>query len=166
MFRVAAPLALVLFLLPQNVSAQNAVTRWTEHSLQAVRAQNVGTPQAGRLYAMVTVAMYDAVNGIDAARNHGRQHALVAAGDVAVYAHQGAAVAAAAHAVLRGLLPAHAPVLDAALAADLASLGATARPVRAGRAWGAQVGQVVLQRRAADGTQAPDMIPAGSECGV
>lgn len=166
MFRVAVALAPVLFLLPQNVSADNAVTRWTEHSLQAVRAQNVGTPQAGRLYAMVTVAMYDAVNGIDTARNHGRQHALVAADDVPMDAHQGAAAAAAAHAVLRGLLPAYAAVLDAALAKDLASLGANTRPVRAGRAWGAQIGQLVLQLRAADGTQAADIIPAGSECGV
>jgi hypothetical protein len=166
MSRAAVPLALVLLLLPQAVSAQNAVTRWTEHSLQAVRARNVGTPQAGRLYAMVTVAMYDAVNGIDTARSHGRQHAVVPPGDVAVYAHQGAAAAAAAHAVLKGLLPAHAAILDAALAADLAALGANDRPVRAGRAWGAQVGQAVLQLRATDGTQAADILPAGTGCGV
>jgi hypothetical protein len=166
MSRVVVPVGLVLFLLPQNGSAQNAVTRWTEHSLQAVRAQNVGTPQAGRLYAMVTVAMYDAVNGIDTARNHGGEFALVPPGDVAVYAHAAAAAAAAAHAVLKGLLPAHAGVLDAALAADLDSLGANDPPVRAGRDWGAQVGQLVLQRRASDGTQAAEVLPAGSECGV
>lgn len=166
MSRVAVPFVLILFLLPQNVLAQNAVTRWTEHALQAVRAQNVGTPQAGRLYAMVNAAMYDAVNGIDTARSHGREYALVPPGDVAVYAHEGAAAAAAAHAVLRVLLPAHAAVLDAALDEDLAALGANDPPVRAGRAWGARVGQAVVQQRASDGTQVAEILPAGSECGV
>ena len=65
--------------------AENAVTRWAEQSLQAVRAANVGTPNAGRLYAMVTVAMYEAVNGIDSARNRfAREHALVPAARVSI----------------------------------------------------------------------------------
>ena len=42
--------------------------------------QNDGTASPGRLYAMVTVAMYDAVNGIDRARHLStREHALVSA---------------------------------------------------------------------------------------
>jgi hypothetical protein len=49
-----------------------AVIRWLERTLEAVREQNVPTPDAGRLYAMVTVAMYDAVNGIE--RTHQPYH--------------------------------------------------------------------------------------------
>jgi hypothetical protein len=59
-------------LLPQSALAGNAVTRWMDLALRAAAAQNVGTPNAGRLYAMVTVAMYDAVNGIDIASQGGR----------------------------------------------------------------------------------------------
>jgi hypothetical protein len=51
--------------VPDPALAENTVVRWTEHAMQAVRTANVGTPAAGRLYAMVTVAIYDAVNGID-----------------------------------------------------------------------------------------------------
>jgi hypothetical protein len=35
--------------------AGEIVTRWVDRALQAVRSGNVGTPAAGRLYAMVTV---------------------------------------------------------------------------------------------------------------
>ena len=102
--------------------AQNTVTRWAEQSLQAVRAANVGTPNAGRLYAMVTVAMYDAVNGIDAARHRfGREHALVPAVGAPRTGSRDAAAAAAAHAVLVALVPSQQAALDAALAADLAA---------------------------------------------
>jgi len=40
---------IVVALLPVHVQAAgNSVTRWVEQALQAVRAQNVGTPNAGR----------------------------------------------------------------------------------------------------------------------
>src|SRR5688500_5345562 len=43
----------------------DVVRRWVEHGLDAVRTESTPTPDAGRLYAMLTIAMYDAVNGID-----------------------------------------------------------------------------------------------------
>jgi hypothetical protein len=155
----------VLFVMPQPAQAGNAVTRWTEHAMQAVRDRNVGTPAAGRLYAMVTVAMYDAVNGIDSTRRHGREHALVAATGAPVAGHREAAVAAAAHAVLSALTPAQAPVLDAALAAELDALGASDPPVLAGERWGRSVGQRVVSLRASDGTQTALNMPAGTGIG-
>lgn len=111
-----------------GTAAGNAVTRWVEHSLDAVRSQNVATPDAGRLYAMVTVAMYDAVNGIDGARRHGRTHALVPPSGAPVNGQRDVAVAAAAHAVLTALLRADRPpvsvgALDAALTAELDAAG-------------------------------------------
>ena len=47
-FRLLWALTAVL-VLPPTVFAENAATRWIEEALQAVRDQNVGTPNAGRL---------------------------------------------------------------------------------------------------------------------
>ncbi len=158
-------LCCVGLLLPRPAFADNSVTRWVEQAMQTVRDRNIGTPAAGRVYAMVTVAIYDAVNGIDRRRHHGYEHALVPADGAPVNGNRDAAVAAAAHAVLKGLASAQGPVLDAALAADLAALGATDKPVVAGRQWGAFVGQQVLALRSNDGTQVAENMPAGTAIG-
>jgi hypothetical protein len=121
---VIIPLAIATLTLAVPVHANadrarasgNGVTRWVEHSLGAVRTQNVATPNAGRLYAMVTAAMYDAVNGIDRARGQGRAPALASPSGAPRGGHRDVAAAAAAHAVLRGVLRADlAPVSDGAL---------------------------------------------------
>jgi hypothetical protein len=46
-----------------------------------VRLKRAGDAPAARLYAMINVAMYDAVNGIESRQGHhtGRTHALVPA---------------------------------------------------------------------------------------
>ena len=91
-------------------------------ALRAVAAQNLGTPNAGRLYAMVSVAMYDAVNGLETAGHCGRQPALVPAAGAPAGGAPDVAVAAAAHTVLVDppfeLSPALTAELDAALDAD------------------------------------------------
>ena len=144
--------------------AENTVTRWAEQSLQAVRAANVGTPNAGRLYAMVNVAMYDAVNGIDAARHRfGREHALVPTVGAPRAGSRNAAAAAAAHAVLVALVPSQQAALDAALAADLAA--AQDGDLVAGEIWGRYVGEQVVTLRATDGTAMALTIPAGTAVG-
>ena len=144
--------------------AENTVTRWAEQSLQAVRAANVGTPNAGRLYAMVNVAMYDAVNGIDAAHNRfGREHALVPTVGAPRAGSRNAAAAAAAHAVLVALVPSQQAALDAALAADLAA--AQDGDLVAGEIWGRYVGEQVVTLRATDGTAMALTIPAGTAVG-
>ena len=144
--------------------AENTVTRWAEQSLQAVRAANVGTPNAGRLYAMVTVAMYDAVNGIDAARSRfGREHALVPTIGAPRGGSRNAAAAAAAHAVLVSLVPSQQAALDAALAAELAAVQDGG--LVAGEIWGRYVGEQVVTLRATDGTEMALTIPAGTAVG-
>ena len=158
---------LAIALLPVPAQAGNSVTRWVEQAQQAVRARNVGTPDAGRLYAMVTVAMYDAVNGIERARHHGREHALVPPVGAPVNGHRDSAAAAAAHAVLIALTPGQASVLNAALEAELdAAGGAGEPPVAAGRRWGEYVGAQVLSLRSSDGTQSALIMPAGAGPGV
>ena len=152
----------------REAASGNAVTRWVEHSLDAVRGQNVGTPDAGRLYAMVTAGMYDAVNGIDRARGHGRTHALVSPSGAPVNGHRDVAAAAAAHTVLSGVLRADRPPvsdggLDAALAAEIEAAGGDDDPpVAAGRDWGRHVGNQVVALRSADGTQTAQNIGACS----
>jgi hypothetical protein len=157
----------LLLSAPAHALAGNAVTRWVEQALDAVRAQNVGIPNAGRLYAMVTVAMYDAVNGIDRARHLStREHALLPPAGAPFFGDRRAAAAAAAHAVLVALTPGQQAVLDAALADDLESLGGLERPtVAAGRDWGAFVGGQVVALRAADGSSPAETIPARTGVG-
>jgi hypothetical protein len=141
-------------------------SRWVERAFQAVRDQNVGTLPSSRVYAMVTVAIYDAVNGIDRARWVGREPALVPPTGAPIFGLRAAAVAAAAHAVLTSLTPAQAPVLDQALAADLLELGGTGVDfVARGSAWGATVGQQVVALRSNDGTQAALLMPPSTEPG-
>jgi PAP2 superfamily len=163
LLRGSITLAWVL-LLPDTASAANTVTRWAEHAAQGVRVANVGTPNAGRLYAMVTVAMYDAVNGIDVAQGNGRQHALVPATGAPGNGSHSAAAAAAAHAVLVELVPTQIQQLDAALVAELAA--AADGDIVAGRQWGEYVGKQVVVLRSSDGSQTPEIIPAASGLGA
>lgn len=152
----------------------NVVTRWIEQSMSAVRTGSpgihTGTPGAARTYAMTTVAMYDAVNGIDTASGAStRSPAIVAAyAGAPEGASREAAASGAAHAVLRSLFRANAAVVtavDSALNTELAALGSGAA-VDDGAAWGSAVGAQVLEIRAGDGSQVPDTLPGGSGAGV
>ena len=164
-YRIRALTAVAILTIATNAWADNAVTRWVEQALQTVRGTDGS--QAPRLYAMVTVAMYDAVNGIDRARHLStREHALVSVPGAPAFGDRRAAAAAAAHAVLKSFVPegsAQASALDAALTAELESLArAPQAVVDAGRAWGAAVGEAVIAARANDNTQTPETKPAGT----
>jgi hypothetical protein len=168
--KVSVLTTLAILILSTRALADNAVTRWVEHALQTVHVQNLSTPAAGRVYAMTTVAMYDAVNGIDRARHLStREHALVPPHGAPPLADRRAAAAAAAHAVLISVAPAgsaQALALDQGLADELLALDSLPDAlVAAGQAWGAQVGAAVVAARAADGTQAPETQPAGTAPG-
>ncbi|MGH8490193.1 MAG: hypothetical protein ACREXS_15320 [Gammaproteobacteria bacterium] len=112
-----------------NAWADNVVSRWVDQALNTVRVGNISTPAAARLYAMTTVSMYDAVNGIDRGRHRSkREYALVPPDGAPIAGNRRAAAAAAAHAVLIALLPSHASVLDGVLAKELATLGGEGAP--------------------------------------
>lgn len=155
-------------------SGSNVATRWVDRALDAVRSGTPGihtvTPGAGRTYAMTTLAMYDAVNGIESASGTSTRGAAIlpsyagapAAGDRA------AAASAAAHAVLSSLFAANAGVkqdADTAHAQELAALGSDPA-VEAGRAWGARVGSEIVAIRSDDGTQTPASASGGNGPGV
>lgn len=149
----------------QSTPEGDVVRRWVEHGLQAVRAENLGTPDAGRLYAMLTIAMYDAVNGIDRAAGGGRAHALVEPTGAPASGRRDAAAMGAAHAVLILLTPNQAALLHQLREQERQAMGSS-QAVLAGESWGVQVGHQVVARRNQDGSQSPQIIPAGSGPGV
>lgn len=130
---------------------------WNSSALDAARATSAKDFQAARLYAMVNVAMYDAVNGLLSDGNR-RRPALVppsknANGDPAVAAAQ------AAHDVLFAFDAdaTRRDAYDAHLAADVAS--APAGEAKSAKTWGAEVASQVVAARSQDGTDPKTMPP-------
>jgi len=148
----------------QAQSADNSGTvarNWNQLALSTARTKNLSDAQAARLYAMVNVAIYDAVNGIVSRHgSHDRDHALVPPDGAPAQGDTIAAAASAAHAVLIGLYPDLASQFDAQLASDLAALHGNGR-VQAGREWGDHVGAEVLTARANDGSSPDETQPPG-----
>jgi hypothetical protein len=140
----------------------DGVRVWNELALDAVRLNRATDADAARLYAMLNVAVYDAVNGLDA--RHERGHALVP-GPGPRDADPQAAAVAAAHAVLVRLDPSRTADYDTRLAADLARLRPGPSRV-AGARWGAEVGARVVAARADDGATPVQSQPAGQGPGV
>ncbi|BEL03464.1 hypothetical protein Q0Z83_016550 [Actinoplanes sichuanensis] len=134
------------------------VAGWNQSALDAVRVTRASDADAARLYAMVNVAVYDAVNGISGSR----EPALVT-GRGPRHANPQAAAAAAAHAVLVRVDAARAALYDARLAADLARLH---RGVDSGVTWGEHVGAAVVEARTDDGSTPVETQPAGFGPGV
>jgi hypothetical protein len=152
----------------ESIGQHSAVTRWVEQTLESVRVANSGTFPAGRTYAMTTAAMYDAVNGVDhAERKQPREHAIVAPrrGFPARGTDRGVAVATAAHKVLSEQFPDQRGRLDAALVEDIVQSDAGLAAVIRGLAWGTFVGNRVVDARASDGTQDPEVLTSSGGVG-
>lgn len=158
---VCAFLLIVFCAVPGRVAAthnnQDPVRAWNGLALHTVRTLRLSDAQAARLYAMVNVAMYDAVNGIVSRRGGwiARAHALVPGADAPLLGDPRVAAAAAAHAVLIGEHPSLAAAYNEQLAADVASGWGGA----AGQEWGARVGAEVRTLRTADGSTPPESQP-------
>ncbi|ETW98224.1 MAG: hypothetical protein ETSY1_19615 [Candidatus Entotheonella factor] len=139
------------------------VLTWNDMALDTVRTERLGAFGAARLYAMVNVAMYDAVNGINVANGWtDREEALVSSDTAPSYVSRRAAAMAAAHAVLSALHPNLSGLYDPQLAADLANLLGTPTFIEGGRQWGESVGQQVVALRANDGSSPSETQPGGS----
>jgi hypothetical protein len=146
-------------------AGSEAVRTWNEAAFGAVRALRAGDADAARWYAMLNVAMYDAVHGI--VGGHGepaRQHALVA-GPGPRDGDPFAAAVAAAHTVLVAVDPARAATYDAQRDADL-DHAEPGRPRTVGAHWGDEVGRRVVQARADDGSSPVQTQAAGTGPGV
>jgi hypothetical protein len=139
----------------------DVVREWNNSALDAARTTRASDAVAARLYAMVNVAMYDAVNGIVGQRGREREPALVPPKGAPRNGDPVAAAAAAAHGVLALAVPSAKAQLDAQLAGDLSTLGMTPS-VSAGRIWGDSVAQQVVAARAADGSSPEEVGPGGA----
>ena len=110
------------------------IVEWNQ-LLQTTAPASAGL-QVTRYFAMLHIAMFDAVNSIE--RGYGPFHVRVRASHGA---SSEAAAAQAAHDVLSALIPASVAVYDAALAARLQSIpqGLAAQGVRVGKRVAAQI---------------------------
>jgi len=143
----------------------DGVRGWNEAAFTAVRALRASDADAARWYAMLNVAMYDAVNGIVGGRTEPARTPALVGGPGPRDGDPFAAAVAAAHTVLVAVDPARAATYDAQRAADLARVASGHRRT-VGARWGDDVGHGVLQARADDGSSPVQSQPAGTGPGV
>lgn len=131
-----------------NVTQGDAVVAWIDTAIQVIKADTANVGLASRTLALVSGAVYDAVNDIERTGSVYK---------VDVHAPKGASVTAAASAaaytILSALDPTMQPLLDERLAQSLSTAGsasAKAGGVQVGRA----VAQGILASRADDGSSA------------
>jgi hypothetical protein len=143
---------------PADADSQ-LVRDWNQQVIAAAQA-NAALLDAdiARAFAMLDVAMYDAVNGID-----GKRTPALVPPTHAAHGPREVAAAQAAHDVLAALFPSRLADYDALLAATLASAHGN---VSGGTDWGAFVAAQVLAARANDGSSPTETQPAGSGPGV
>jgi len=126
-------------------ASADVVSEWNEHMLTTVKAGGQPPPRASRAFAMVSAAVYDAVNSIS--RTHYQYKYMEAA---PLGASKEAAAASAAHRVLVNLYPSQQASLDAKLANSLASIVGGAQAKADGQAFGSQIGVKVFNDRIND----------------
>ena len=137
--------------LVTNARAEDPVAAWNQISENAVKAAGHPPPVAALDFAIVHLAIYDAVESID--RRYEAYYTLApnATGSLS------AAAAKAGHDVLVGLFPMQAPTLDQEYANFLAANGVDPRDP--GTAVGAQAAANILALRSNDGRFPPDQPP-------
>lgn len=125
----------------------NMVLKWIDVTVAALKADrtHAGPGWSSRNEAIVSAAVYDAVNGID---HIGQMYDLSVAAPR--HASANAAAAGAAYEALVQLYPVQKPMLDAALADSLASLPRS-KHIAKSVAYGEQVGSQMCALRANDG---------------
>jgi len=142
--RTTATCSLLTCILALTGTARaDVITDWSSVLLDTIRISGTNPPRASRAIAMVEVAMFEAVNGIDG--TYERYHVT---GNPARGASAVAAAASAAHAVLSSLYPARISVFDAQLAASLS--GIPTIPLERGIAWGHTCASDMLALRSND----------------
>jgi hypothetical protein len=137
--------------LMTNARAEDPVAAWNQISENAVKAAGHPPPVAALDFAIVHLAIYDAVESIDRRYEPYYTRAPNATGS------QSAAAAKAGHDVLVGLFPKQAPTLDQEYATFLAANGVD--PSDPGTAVGAQAAANILALRSNDGRFPPDQPP-------
>jgi hypothetical protein len=143
---IARPAPIPAQVVEHHAATAGVVIEWNRilNEAFAVPGAHPATIFFPRPYAMVNVAMFDAINSIEL-----RYHPYYARVRSAPGASADAAAAQAAHDVLAALMPSQIARFDSALAT---SLGAVAPgPAAAGAAVGAAVARAILELRRNDG---------------
>jgi membrane-associated phospholipid phosphatase len=133
------------FLLPESAGADDAVLRWNEAALQAIKAAKTPPPLAARHLAILHISMVDAITGV---RHTCRPFEVDAKAEPGTSVE--AAAAGAAHHVLTELYPDLTRRFDTLLDRTLSALG-EGEAVTKGLTLGRYVAKEVLVWRAEDG---------------
>lgn len=103
-------------------ASASPLTDWNEATLQAIRVDRTAPPLAARNLALVHVAIFDAVNGVDRRCDDLKYTAYSVEDRAPAHADARVAMAGAAHAMLSELYPAQAAQFDSLLARQLGQL--------------------------------------------
>lgn len=148
--KLATCMTLIGGLLAASSAVADVIHDWNEKAVSAGYAARQGPPPHTRIVAMVHLAMFEAVNSIDARYRPYRARLAAEPG-----ASREAAVAAAAHYLLVRIYPDQAKEMDKALQASLAAVAdETARTN--GTRLGERAGAAMLAERSNDGAAGPD----------
>jgi hypothetical protein len=141
--RFGLALTVLATALMTNARAEDPIAAWNQITENAVKVGNHPLPVTSVEFAIVQLAIYDAVESIDGRYEPYYTRVPGATGSLS------AAAAKAGHDTLVGLFPAQSPALEAAYADFLATNGVD--PLDPGTAVGAQAAANILALRANDG---------------
>jgi len=131
--------------IPRPPMQSDAVLDWNTCLEEVVFATAQPVPSQPRSAAMVHLAMFDAVNGVE--HRYTPYHVTAAAPRGA---GKEAAAVQAAYTVLRALYPTQTNLLDARLVESLAKVPGKRESITRGRAWGEYVANQILALRSTD----------------
>jgi hypothetical protein len=140
-------------ILASSATKADVVMDWNAHLEEAIFTAAVPVPAQPRNAAIMHLAVFDAVNGID--RRYKPYHVVEKAPPGARIE---AAAAQAAHTALVALFPEQADRLDEHLEASLAGIPGSqgqSHSIALGRLWGQYVAEEILEMRADDGWNQP-----------
>ncbi len=101
----------------REVMSATTIHNWNDELLEAIRTEPMAPPMASRAMAIVSTAVFDAVNSID-----GRYESYLTFANVSPLANKDAAAAAAAHRTLSALFPSQRSYFDALLNETLSTI--------------------------------------------
>ncbi len=160
-------LAVVALVIAMSSFARaDVVTEWNQNAQQALLTAKTSPVVSTRVLAIMHVAMFDAVNGIE--RRYTPIHVDF---DAPPGASRRAAAIQAAYATLVKLFPSQKSTLDAQRDASLNSIASeeaveNSQSIARGIEWGQQVGDDILAWRSTDGfTPAPPPFFGGTDVG-
>jgi hypothetical protein len=131
-------------------SSPDAVLEWIGIMNETVIAGGTSPLVTGRVAAMVSASVFDAVNGIER-----RYQSQFVRPDAQHPASQRAAAVQAAYAILLHVYPAQSASLTAHRNASLAALNESARAINNGVDWGQRVADAIWNLRLSDGNAPP-----------